>query len=125
MTLASESSNSANAGYSDSYVIVNSNLGSRLSLKIYGKSDYQGFYYPINIGVDTKIRYGAFEWTAIDYEGNTEENNAIPTSFDILIDNVVVISKLTTPTGENTLLFTKFDGKIYSSNNYRITFKVN
>lgn len=123
--LGNESNNSANAGYSDNYITVNSNLGSRLSIKVYGESNYQGFNYPINIVPNTKTQYGAYEWRAIDYDGNTEESNATPTSFDVLIDNVVILNKLTTPTGERTLLFAKFNGKTYLFNNYKITFEVN
>lgn len=125
IVLGNESNNSANSGYSNNYITVNSNLGSRLSIKVYGDSNYQGFNYPINIGANTKIQFGAYEWTAVDYDGNTEESNATPTSFDVLIDNVVILNKLTTPTGERTLLFAKFNGKTYSSNNYKITFEVN
>lgn len=123
--LGNESNNSANAGYSDNYITVNSNLGSRLSIKVYGESNYQGFNYPINIVPNTKTQYGAYEWRAIDYDGNTEESNATPTYFDVLIDNVVILNKLTTPTGERTLLFAKFNGKTYLFNNYKITFEVN
>ena len=123
--MGNEGSNSANAGYSDNYITVNSNLGSRLSVKVYGESNYQDFYYPINIMSNTKTQYGAYEWRVIDYDGNTDESNATPTSFDVLIDNVVVLNRLATPTGEKTLLFAKFNGKTYSSNNYKITFEVN
>ena len=63
------------------------------------------------------------EWETKNQDGEIREKSATPQSFDIIIDNAVVLSNVKSPSGKQTLDFSEFDGKEISGIGYKITFQ--
>ena len=68
-------------------------------------------------------QYAYLEWETVTQDGDTREKSATPQSFDIIIDNVVVLSNIKSPSGKQSLDFGEFDGKEITGIGYRITFQ--
>lgn len=56
-------------------------------------------------------------------DGEIRENSATPQSYDIIIDNVMVLSNIKSPSGKQTLDFGELDGKEITYAGYKITFQ--
>ena len=56
-------------------------------------------------------------------DGDTREKSATPQSFDIIIDNAMILSNIKSPSGKQTLDFGEFDGKEITGTGYKITFQ--
>ena len=78
---------------------------------------------PLQIEQKLKDMYAYSEWETINQDGDTREKSATPQSFDIIIDNAVVLSNVKSPSGKQTLDFSEFDGKEISGIGYKITFQ--
>lgn len=79
--------------------------------------------YPVQIEQNQKVMYAYSEWETINQDGDTREKSATPQSFDIIIDNAVVLSNVKSPSDKQTLDFSEFDGKEISGIGYKITFQ--
>ena len=79
--------------------------------------------YPVQIEQNQKVMYAYSEWETINQDGDTREKSATPQSFDIIIDNAVVLSNVKSPSGKQTLDFSEFDCKEISGIGYKITFQ--
>ena len=64
--------------------------------------------YPVQIEQNQKVMYAYSEWETINQDGDTREKSATPQSFDIIIDNAVVLSNVKSPSGKQTLDFSEF-----------------
>lgn len=63
--------------------------------------------YPVQIEQNQKVMYAYSEWETINQDGDTREKSATPQSFDIIIDNAVVLSNVKSPSGKQTLDFSE------------------
>ena len=79
--------------------------------------------YPVQIEPNKKVMYAYSEWETINQDGDTREKSATPQSFDIMIDNVKVLSNIKSPSGKQTLDFGEFNGKEIPGTGYNITFR--
>ncbi|WP_289198062.1 hypothetical protein [Bacteroides acidifaciens] len=79
--------------------------------------------YPVRIEQKQKVMYGYLEWETVTQGGDTREKSVTPQSFDIIIDNVMVLSNIKSPSGKQSLDFGEFDGKEITGIGYRITFQ--
>ena len=122
------STSSTNSGKSYEYLTVSSTDCSGIVCRIYGqtKNDMDNMdevSYPVQIEQNQKVMYAYSEWETINQDGDTREKSATPQSFDIIIDNAVVLSNVKSPSGKQTLDFSEFDGKEISGIGYKITFQ--
>ena len=79
--------------------------------------------YPVRIEQNQKVMYAYSEWETINQDGDTREKSATPQSFDIIIDNAMVLSNIKSPSGKQILDFGEFDGKEITGVGYKITFR--
>ena len=79
--------------------------------------------YPVQIEQHQMVMYAYSECETINQDGDTREKSATPQSFDIIIDNAVVLSNVKSPSGKQTLDFSEFDGKEISCIGYKINFQ--
>ena len=79
--------------------------------------------YPVRIEQNQKVMYAYSEWETINQDGDTREKSATPQSFDIIIDNAMILSNIKSPSGKQTLDFGEFDGKEITGTGYKITFQ--
>lgn len=63
------------------------------------------------------------EWETKNQDGEIREKSATPQSYDIIIDNVMVLSNIKSPSGKQTLDFGELDGKEITYAGYKITFQ--
>ena len=110
------------------YLTVSSTDCSGIVCRIYGqtKNDMDNMdevSYPVQIEQNQKVMYAYSEWETINQDGDTREKSATPQSFDIIIDNAVVLSNVKSPSGKQTLDFGEFDGKEITGVGYKITFQ--
>ena len=61
------------------------------------------------------------EWETKNQDGEIREKSATPQSYDIIIDNVMVLSNIKSPSGKQTLDFGELDGKEITYAGYKIT----
>lgn len=109
------------------YVILNSDLGDRISLLFYGTtsnttSGDDEITYPLTVVSNKEECFKYCESEVIDFDGNSIGRDGTPSSFDLLIDNKVVLSKLQPETPIFELSF--LNGKSYVIANYKIVFSV-
>lgn len=122
------STSSINGGRSYEYLTVSSTDCSGIICKIYGqtKNDMDNMDevgYPVRIEQNQKVMYAYLEWETVTQDGDTREKSVTPQSFDIIIDNVMVLSNIKSPSGKQSLDFGEFDGKEITGIGYRITFQ--
>ena len=122
------STSSTNSGKSYEYLTVSSTDCSGIICRIYGqtKNDMDNMdevSYPVRIEQNQKVMYAYSEWETINQDGDTREKSATPQSFDIIIDNAMVLSNIKSPSGKQTLDFGEFDGKEITGVGYKITFQ--
>ena len=79
--------------------------------------------YPVRIEQNQKVMYAYSEWETINQDGDTREKSATPQSFDIIIDNAMVLSNIKSSSGKQILDFGEFDGKEITGVGYKITFQ--
>ena len=122
------STSSINGGRSYEYLTVSSTDCSGIICKIYGqtKNDMDNMDevgYPVRIEQNQKVMYAYLEWETVTQDGDTREKSVTPQSFDIIIDNVMVLSNIKSPSGKQSLDFGEFDGKEITGIGYRMTFQ--
>ena len=122
------STSSMNSGRNYEYLTLSSTDCSGIICKIYGqtKNDMDNMdevSYPVQIEPNKKVMYAYSEWETINQDGDTREKSATPQSFDIMIDNVKVLSNIKSPSGKQTLDFGEFNGKEIPGTGYNITFR--
>ena len=122
------STSSTNSGKSYEYLTVSSTDCSGIICRIYGqtKNDMDNMdevSYPVRIEQNQKVMYAYSEWETINQDGDTREKSATPQSFDIIIDNAMILSNIKSPSGKQTLDFGEFDGKEITGTGYKITFQ--
>ena len=69
--------------------------------------------YPVRIEQNQKVMYAYLEWETVTQDGDTREKSVTPQSFDIIIDNVMVLSNIKSPSGKQSLDFGEFDGSVF------------
>ena len=122
------STSSTNSGKSYEYLTVSSSDCSGIICRIYGqtKNDMDNMdevSYPVRIEQNQKVMYAYSEWETINQDGDTREKSATPQSFDIIIDNAMVLSNIKSPSGKQIFDFGEFDGKEITGVGYKITFQ--
>lgn len=120
---------SSGSNYSSSYeyIILNSELGNRVSLLFYGTTSNtmtgdDDIAYPLTVVSNKEECYRYYYSEVVDYDGNSIGRDGTPSSFDLLIDNKVILSKLQPETPIFELSF--LNGKSYTAANYKIFFSV-
>ena len=123
---------SGNSGVSGTYITFSSELGSRMKLKIYGDTDFtpntygwspgNEISYPLYVTQNTETMFNRHEWNSTQYDHEAAYASETPTSFDLLIDDKVILSALKSQTA--TLFLTDFNGKIYTANGYQIVLSI-
>ena len=123
MTITTEREGESNNTYQewDSYILFDSSLGSRMKFKIYGDTSsseyYSGpiVYYPVTVNANTRIWYEYYYFFS-DYGDREEYSSSSASSFDILIDGILIQSLSKPLSGHHN--------KVYETDKYKITITV-
>ena len=123
LTITTEREGESNNTYQewDSYILFDSSLGSRMKFKIYGDTSsseyYSGpiVYYPVTVNANTRIWYEYYYFFS-DYGDREEYSSSSASSFDILIDGILIQSLSKPLSGHHN--------KVYETDKYKITITV-
>ncbi len=123
LTITTEREGESNNTYQewDSYILFDSSLGSRMKFKIYGDTSsseyYSGpiVYYPVTVNANTRIWYEYYYFFS-DYGDREEYSSSSASSFDILIDGILIQSLSKPLSGHHN--------KVYETGKYKITITV-
>lgn len=121
-----DSSSSTNYSNSYGYVILSSNFGNRVNIVFHGTtsntmSGDDLITYPLTVIPNKEELYYYHMTEEVDYNGNSIWMDGTPSSFDLYVDNKVVLSKQQLLDTYDLLFLNE---KSYAVDNYLINFSV-